>query len=140
MVKYYVYLFATVDKVYTHMYKNIACRLKKTLYELKQSSKAWFERFCMAIKQYGFGQSNYDHILFLKYRKSNCPYNFVLMIWLWLRMIKKEKRDFRSIWLLNLRWKISNLKYLFILLHVQVEAYFSHKGIMFLICWLKLVC
>ncbi|KAM0029928.1 putative RNA-directed DNA polymerase [Helianthus debilis subsp. tardiflorus] len=44
------------------------CRLKKTLYGLKQSPRAWFGRFTLAMKRYGFQQSNSDHTLFLKRR------------------------------------------------------------------------
>lgn len=45
-----------------------SCKLKKTLYGLKQSSRAWFGRFTNAMKSYGFQQSNSDHTLFLKKR------------------------------------------------------------------------
>ncbi|KAL9997937.1 putative RNA-directed DNA polymerase [Helianthus debilis subsp. tardiflorus] len=44
------------------------CRLKKSLYGLKQSPRAWFGRFTLAMKKYGFKQSNSDHTLFLKQR------------------------------------------------------------------------
>lgn len=44
------------------------CRLKKSIYGLKQSPRAWFGRFTMAMKKYGFKQSNSDHTLFLKRR------------------------------------------------------------------------
>ena len=42
------------------------CRLKRTLYSLNQSPRAWFGRFTLAMKGYGFKQSNSDHTLFLK--------------------------------------------------------------------------
>ena len=42
------------------------CRLKKTLYGLKQSPRAWFGRFGAAMKKYDYQQSNADHTLFLK--------------------------------------------------------------------------
>lgn len=42
------------------------CQLKKTLYGLKQSPRAWFGRFTVAMKKYGYKQSNSDHTLFLK--------------------------------------------------------------------------
>ena len=42
------------------------CRLKKSLYGLKQSPRAWFGRFTIAMKSYGFKQSNSDHTLFIK--------------------------------------------------------------------------
>ncbi|KAL9995478.1 putative RNA-directed DNA polymerase [Helianthus debilis subsp. tardiflorus] len=44
------------------------CRLKKSLYGLKQSPRAWFGRFTIAMKKYGYKQSNSDHTLFLKQR------------------------------------------------------------------------
>ncbi|KAK1422393.1 hypothetical protein QVD17_25482 [Tagetes erecta] len=46
------------------------CRLKKSLYGLKQSPRAWFGRFTHAMKSYGFKQSNSDHTLFLKKRNG----------------------------------------------------------------------
>ncbi|XP_076908792.1 uncharacterized protein LOC143565815 [Bidens hawaiensis] len=46
------------------------CRLKKALYGLKQSPRAWFGRFTLTMKHYGFKQSNSDHTLFLKRRNN----------------------------------------------------------------------
>lgn len=45
---------------------NMVCKLKKALYGLKQSPKAWFGRFRLAMKKFGYTQSNADHTLFLK--------------------------------------------------------------------------
>nr|GEW54323.1 putative RNA-directed DNA polymerase [Tanacetum cinerariifolium] len=42
------------------------CHLKKSLYGLKQSPRAWFGRFNLAMRKYSFKQSNSDHTLFLK--------------------------------------------------------------------------
>ncbi|RVW36151.1 Retrovirus-related Pol polyprotein from transposon RE1 [Vitis vinifera] len=42
------------------------CKLKKSLYELKQSPRAWFGRFTKPIRVFGYHQSNSDHTLFLK--------------------------------------------------------------------------
>ena len=44
------------------------CRLKKALYGPKQSPRSWFGRFTLAMKKYGYYQSNSDHTLFLKMR------------------------------------------------------------------------
>ena len=44
----------------------VVCKLYKALYGLKQSSRAWFGQFSLAMKKYGFKQSNSDHTLFLK--------------------------------------------------------------------------
>ncbi|GJU84678.1 putative ribonuclease H-like domain-containing protein [Tanacetum coccineum] len=46
------------------------CLLKKSLYGLKQSPRAWFGRFTLAMKHYVFKQSNSDHTLFLKQRDN----------------------------------------------------------------------
>nr|GFD26625.1 putative RNA-directed DNA polymerase [Tanacetum cinerariifolium] len=54
-----------------HFKPGEACRLKKSLYGLKKSPKAWFGRFTLAMKRYGFKQSNSDHTLFFKNRKNH---------------------------------------------------------------------
>ena len=43
------------------------CKLKQTLYGLKQSSRAWFGSFTEVMKKYGYLHSN-SHTLFLKKR------------------------------------------------------------------------
>lgn len=47
-------------------YDKKVCRLKKSLYGLKQSPRAWFGRFTQSMKAFGYSQSNADHTLFLK--------------------------------------------------------------------------
>ncbi|WKA07561.1 hypothetical protein VitviT2T_025368 [Vitis vinifera] len=42
------------------------CKLKKSLYGLKQSPRAWFGRFTKSVRAFGYRQSNSDHTLFLK--------------------------------------------------------------------------
>ncbi|RVW90472.1 Retrovirus-related Pol polyprotein from transposon TNT 1-94 [Vitis vinifera] len=42
------------------------CKLKKSLYGLKQSPRAWFGRFIKSMRAFGYCQSNSDHTLFLK--------------------------------------------------------------------------
>ncbi|RVW76011.1 Retrovirus-related Pol polyprotein from transposon RE1 [Vitis vinifera] len=42
------------------------CKLKKSLYGLKQSPRAWFRRFTKSMRAFGYHQSNSDHTLFLK--------------------------------------------------------------------------
>ena len=52
------------------------CRLKKVLYGLKQSPRAWFDRFSRAMKAMGYRQNRGDHTLFIKHSKkrySNSP-------------------------------------------------------------------
>ena len=43
------------------------CRLVKSLYGLKQSPRAWFERFGKVMKKFGYNQSQRDHTLFFKH-------------------------------------------------------------------------
>ena len=43
------------------------CKLKKSLYGLKQSPRAWFERFGKVINHYGYTQSQADHTMFYKH-------------------------------------------------------------------------
>ena len=47
------------------------CKLKKSLYELKESPRAWFGRFIESMRAFGYRQSNSDHTLFLKKHHSN---------------------------------------------------------------------
>ena len=55
------------------------CRLKKAIYGLKQSSRAWFGRFSQAIKKYDYIQSNGDHSMF--YKHSNQSKVTILVIY-----------------------------------------------------------
>ena len=46
------------------------CRLKKSLYGLKQSPRAWFERFGKVIRRYGYTQSQADHTMFYRHSET----------------------------------------------------------------------
>ncbi|CAL2240949.1 unnamed protein product [Prunus armeniaca] len=50
--------------------EGVVCKLRKSLYGLKQSPRAWFERFAASMKKFGYVQSNSDHTLFLKRHKG----------------------------------------------------------------------
>nr|GEV11240.1 putative reverse transcriptase, RNA-dependent DNA polymerase [Tanacetum cinerariifolium] len=54
--------------IFTIKYKPDVCKLKKSLYGLKQSPRAWFGRFTLAMKKYGYKQSNSDHTLFVRHK------------------------------------------------------------------------
>ena len=45
--------------------------MKKSVYGLKQSSRAWFEHFGKVVSSYGFVQSQADRTLFYKHSKNN---------------------------------------------------------------------
>ena len=47
--------------------KGKVCRLKKSLYGLKQSPRAWFGKFRKELRLLGYKQSNADHTLFFKH-------------------------------------------------------------------------
>ena len=49
---------------------NMVCKLRKSLYGLKQSPRAWFGKFSKSMKDFGYKQSNSDHTLFLKHKKG----------------------------------------------------------------------
>ncbi|CAN6586683.1 unnamed protein product [Malus baccata var. baccata] len=46
--------------------KTGVCRLRKSLYGLKQSPRAWFGRFTQVMRRFGYYQSHSDHTLFVK--------------------------------------------------------------------------
>ncbi|RVX19263.1 Retrovirus-related Pol polyprotein from transposon RE1 [Vitis vinifera] len=43
------------------------CKLKKSLYGLKQSPRAWFERLTQFVKNQGYFQAQSDHTMFIKH-------------------------------------------------------------------------
>ena len=49
---------------------HIVCKLKKALYRLKQSPRAWFGRFARVMITMEYRQSQGDHTLFIKHSSS----------------------------------------------------------------------
>jgi len=49
----------------------LVCKLKKSLYGLKQSPREWFEKFTQAMKERGFTQAQSDHTIFYKHSKDD---------------------------------------------------------------------
>lgn len=49
------------------MYKSKVCRLRRSLYGLKQSPRAWFERFTQFVKKQGYVQGQVDHAMFTRH-------------------------------------------------------------------------
>ena len=45
------------------------CRLNKAIYGLKQSPRAWFERFSRVVQDYGFTRSSSDHSVFTLHKQ-----------------------------------------------------------------------
>ena len=46
------------------------CKLKKSLYGLKKSLRAWFERFGKVVKCYGYHQSKANHTMFYNHSEK----------------------------------------------------------------------
>jgi len=47
---------------------NLVCRMKKSLYDLKQAPCSWFAMLTMTLKRYGFVQSYSDYSLFILHK------------------------------------------------------------------------
>ena len=58
--------------VYLLYTKNMMCRLRKSLYGIKQAPPAWFDKFRKAILQAKFSQSPNDHSLFIGRTPRGC--------------------------------------------------------------------
>ncbi|RVX07454.1 Retrovirus-related Pol polyprotein from transposon TNT 1-94 [Vitis vinifera] len=61
------------------MAKNQVCKLQKSLYGLKQSPRAWFDRFTKAVLKLGYKQGQADHTLFVK--KSHAGKMAILIVY-----------------------------------------------------------
>ena len=46
------------------------CKLKKSLYGLKQSPRAWFDRFTRVVKGQGYNQGQSDHTMFTRHSED----------------------------------------------------------------------
>lgn len=88
----------------TEKHSQKVCRLKKSLYELKQSPRAWFGRFTKSMTAFGYHQSNSDHTLFLKTQQGLIT---TLIIYIdnmvVTGMIQKKGRHCKSTCLENLK-------------------------------------
>ncbi|RVW89138.1 Retrovirus-related Pol polyprotein from transposon RE1 [Vitis vinifera] len=61
------------------MAKNQVCKLQKSLYGLKQSPRAWFDRFTKAVLKLGYKQGQANHTLFVK--KSHAEKMAILIVY-----------------------------------------------------------
>ena len=53
-----------------NVYGDKICKLKKSLYGLKQSPRAWFKRFTKAVRRFGYTQCQVNHTLFVHHATS----------------------------------------------------------------------
>ena len=102
------------------------CRLRRALYGLKQSPRAWFGRFTAAMKKFGYKQSHSDHTLFLKKVNNRMT---CLIIYVDDMVItgdnEEEIRDLKEKLFKEFEMKdLGNLKYF-----LGIEVYRSKKGI-----------
>lgn len=51
---------------------NMVCRLKKSLYGLRQAPRCWYSKLTTALEEFGFSHEYADHSLFSKVRGSTC--------------------------------------------------------------------
>ena len=58
--------------------KHKLCKLLKSLYGLKQSSRAWFDRFSRAIRMDGYLQGKFDHTMFYRHLNGGSHYFYSL--------------------------------------------------------------
>jgi len=50
------------------------CRLRKSLYDLNQSPRAWFGKFNNVVQQFGMTRSWTDHSVFYRYSRAGSIY------------------------------------------------------------------
>ena len=106
---------------------NRVCRLKKSLYGLKQSPRAWFNRFTKTVAQYGYSQCQADLTLFVK----TSPEKEIAILIVYVDDIiltrDYEEELVRLKKLLAKEFEIKDLRYLKYFLGMEVAR--SRKGI-----------
>ena len=69
-----------VEEVYMEQPPGLVCRLHRSLYGLKQSPQAWFDRFSSVVKKFGIFRSTANHSVFYHQNSSGqCIYLVVYM-------------------------------------------------------------
>ena len=51
---------------FSEKFRSNVCKLQKSLYGLKQSPRAWFEKFTTVVNRQGYRQSQADHTIFTR--------------------------------------------------------------------------
>ena len=51
-------------------FDNYVWKLQKSLYELNQSLRAWFDRYTTFLNSHGYNQEHSDHTLFIEVSKT----------------------------------------------------------------------
>ena len=102
------------------------CKLRKSLYGLKQSPHAWFNRFSKSLHYQEYTQANSDHMLFYKHRNEKVTILIVYMDDIILTSNDKGERE-RLKEKLALEFKMKDLGSLHIFLEIEVAR--SREGI-----------
>ena len=52
--------------------ERMGCRLKKSIYGLKQASKLWYLKFDSTIRKFGFQENIEDNCVYAKFKNGKC--------------------------------------------------------------------
>lgn len=67
---------------------SLVCRLRRSLYSLKQSPRAWFGKFSIVIQKFGMIRSGADHSVFYRHSQPNlCIYLVVYVDYIVIMLI-----------------------------------------------------
>ncbi|RVW21351.1 Retrovirus-related Pol polyprotein from transposon RE1 [Vitis vinifera] len=84
-----VFLYGDLEEVYMEQppsfvaqgESGLVCRLRRSLYGLKQSPRAWFSRFSSVVQEFGMFRSTADHSVFYHHNSSGqCIYLFRVVL------------------------------------------------------------
>ena len=68
------------------------CRLRKSLYGLKQCPRAWFGKFSQAVETFDIQRSKFDHFVFYKNSSSG-----IILLVVYVDYIVIIRSDFKGI-------------------------------------------
>ena len=91
-----------------HNKPHLVCKLRKSLFGLKQAPRAWFEKLKNSLLQIGFENSKVDNSLFIMYTKASCVFILIYVDDIFItRSHDKEVRIL--IFLLNKMFSLKDL-------------------------------
>lgn len=102
------------------------CKLRKSLYGLKQSAQAWFDGFTRILKRDGYIQCQVDHTLFVKHAIDGLTILIIYVDDIVLTGNHWEEMDHLK-QLLSKEFEIKNLGHLNYFLQIEVAR--SSRGI-----------
>ena len=102
------------------------CKLKKSLYGLKQSPRAWFDRFARVIKNQGYQQGQLDHTMFFK--QSNDGRMTILIVYVDDIILTRDNiGEVERLKVLATKFEVKDLGQMWYFLGMKVTR--SRKGI-----------